>query len=256
MRKFIASLLVFLSLGTFSFASAVDTWHMSTNISTVETPFDLDFPATGEDHIGYFINGDSHMSWYSPTIFRTNFLDYYYSYVKGSTLSAATTTLQNQINSLNSLVSTPNVNSFITAFMANNASTTPYAASSTKNGFMSKEMFSKVNSMSTSTATGSASGYESASDKSKLDSLPKVQRIRATTDSSGAYTFTFPTAFGNIPVVSTDIENTAAGLTQVYITSVSSTSVSIQTARASNILGILTLQSAPQLTVHIVAIEP
>lgn len=94
-------------------------------------------------------------------------------------LTNTTTSLQNQVNSTNSTLGTlastvsalsPQLN--IGAFMGNNASTSPYIASSTQNGFMSASMASKLagittRSMATSThsiVTGTgATGFQVSS---------------------------------------------------------------------------------------------
>lgn len=243
MKKLIAFLLgfglLFTSTGT---ALAIDTWHLSINRAGIDTNYNLDDPGVTEPHVLTFDQSSGYYNWATAGAFKSIFLDQY-QLVSVSTLStaiaSATSTLVATENSLQSEINTlSSVGTFsLSTAMANQASTTALVASSTFNGFMSGAMVTKLAALSTSTPI-------------------HIERIRATTNSSGTYTFTFTNSFSNIPVVSTDVENTVAGITQVYIASISTSSVTVQTSRAQNVLGILTLQSAPQLTVHIIAVEP
>lgn len=85
-----------------------------------------------------------------------------------------------------------------------------------------------------------------------------VKRIRVQTASNGSYTWTFPTAFGTstMPVITAVAEDGTAGITNVQITSLSNTSVSIQVSRLTSVLGILTLNTTPQVYVHLEAMNP
>ena len=86
----------------------------------------------------------------------------------------------------------------------------------------------------------------------------KVQRIATTTDTSGVYTWTFPQAFatGTVPVVTgMTVDSTSGAMSNVQITSISNTQVTVQARRLSTILGILTLTTNPQVTVHLTAVK-
>lgn len=89
-------------------------------------------------------------------------------------LSAATTSLQNQINTANTNIGLLGAPLNIATFMGSNASTSPYIASSTQNGFMSAAMAIKVaaltiRSMATTTrsiVTGTgATGFQISSSR-------------------------------------------------------------------------------------------
>ncbi len=102
--------------------------------------------------------------------------------------------------------------------------------------------------------TGNTSQYiRGDGSVASMPAQENIQSVRVQTNGSGAYTWTFPTPFDETPRISIEVESNVAGLTTANITAVSSTSVSVQTARAINVLGILTLQSSPQLYVHIMA---
>ncbi len=138
-----------------------------------------------------------------------------------------------------------------------NATTTSNATTSVA-GLMSAADKTKVDALTTSNATGSAAGYMSAADKSKLDGAPTVQRTTVTTNASGVATWTFGSAFGSSPVViGLPVNNTAGESIDVKITSVSTTSVSIQVSKVSTVLGILTLAASPGAhVVHLTAMSP
>lgn len=115
----------------------------------------------------------------------------------------------------------------------------------------------------TSTATTLANGLLSSSDKTKLEGLGLVKRIRVQTDSSGAYTWVFSTPFasGTVPVVTSAVENTTANsIATVNIVSASSTGVLLQVRKTTitTILGVdvLALSGSPQSFIHLTAIEP
>jgi len=88
---------------------------------------------------------------------------------------------------------------------------------------------------------------------------PLIQRIRVQTNTSGAYTWTFPTAFSGTPVVEITVEDGADASWNHRITSLSSTAVSIQLGKltATSLLGINLLQIAsnPQAYIHITAVQ-
>lgn len=231
----VGGILLVLTLTASTAWATANTWHLSIRdgTDTADTVYDLDRPGTGEDHVLVYDDSTTFPSWKNPAIFKSEFLDFYYDYIDATELATANATLQSNINAVAGQASLGTTNSRITAFLGNAASTTPYVASSSP-GFMTGAMVTKLNG------------------------VPRVERVRAQTNASGAYTFTFGQAFSasTTPVVSIDVENTTAGITQAYITAISNTSVSIQTSRATNVLGLLTLQSSPQLIVHITAVEP
>lgn len=85
-----------------------------------------------------------------------------------------------------------------------------------------------------------------------------IQRLRVQTNTSGTYIWTFPRPFASstIPVVEVVAEDSSVGMTNAQITSLSSTTVTIQVNRLSTLLGILTLNSTPQVYIDITAINP
>lgn len=93
--------------------------------------------------------------------------------------------------------------------------------------------------------------------QTQINNLPTVQRIATTTDATGNLTWTFPTSFGSsTPVVEvTAVDNTSGALTNVQITAVSATSVSIHTNRITTVLGLLTLTTNPSVQVEIMAVS-
>lgn len=90
-----------------------------------------------------------------------------------------------------------------------------------------------------------------------------IQSISATTNATGAYTFTFPTAFAAIPRISADVQSATTDIFDVKVTAVSTTACSVQIGRTQAsvvaLLG-LTILSVPASvgaqTVHIIAIAP
>lgn len=85
------------------------------------------------------------------------------------------------------------------------------------------------------------------------------QRVRAQTNSSGTYTWTYTNAYasGTTPIIAAVAEDSSGGaLTNVQITSISNTSVTVQARRVSTILGVLTLTTNPQVYVHLRAVGP
>ena len=91
---------------------------------------------------------------------------------------------------------------------------------------------------------------------------PMVYRTRVQTNTSGTYTWTFPTQFSNgiIPIVQVTVEDGGAGIFQHKITSISNTSVTIQLAKTTvtTVLGIdvLAISTTPQAYIHIMALSP
>lgn len=92
--------------------------------------------------------------------------------------------------------------------------------------------------------------------------IQSIQRTRVQTNSSGAYTWTFPSAYGVgvIPVISLDIEDGTAAIWNSQVTAVSNTSATIQLTKSTavTVLGIsvLGVAATPQAYVHLTAIEP
>lgn len=100
------------------------------------------------------------------------------------------------------------------------------------------------------------SGISSYVDTKIASSTLIAQRVRVQTNGTGGYTWTFPTAFSasTTPVIEVTPEDaTSAASTDVRITAVSNTSVTIQASRLTTVLGLLSLNSTPQIYVHITA---
>lgn len=121
---------------------------------------------------------------------------------------------------------------------------------------------SSVSSLSStvSTVSGAAASlqFQMTSVASALASSTP-QRTRVQTNTSGTYTWTFPTAYatGTVPVVEvTPEDSTSAASTDVRIVSVSNTSVTVQASRITTVLGLLSLNATPQIYVHISAMLP
>lgn len=92
--------------------------------------------------------------------------------------------------------------------------------------------------------------YNDLTNKPTIPTLPHVESIRAQTNGSGVYTFTFAQPFSTTPVVTLGVEDSNNGfITSVRITSISTTSVTVQTQRMT-LLGVI---SNPQLYVNITA---
>lgn len=101
------------------------------------------------------------------------------------------------------------------------------------------------------------------SDLIDCPSVPSVvQRTRAQTNTSGAYTWTFPQAYGIgvIPIIQVTVEDGGAGIFDHKIVSVNNTVVTIQISKTlvATLLGIdvLQVQSNPQAWLHISAMTP
>lgn len=90
-----------------------------------------------------------------------------------------------------------------------------------------------------------------------------VHSITATTNAAGSYTFTFPTAFAATPRVTATVQSATVDIFDVKITSVSTTSCTVQIGRTQAsvvaLLG-LTILSVPTSVgaqvVHIIACAP
>lgn len=92
---------------------------------------------------------------------------------------------------------------------------------------------------------------------------PTTLRLRAQTNASGSYTWTFPAGgFSSTPVVGVAVEDTSgSGASWGHVvTAVSSTSVTVQLTKttAVTVLGIsvLGIAATPQAYVHLSAIAP
>lgn len=245
-------------------ALAVNTWHLDLERMSTSTPYNLDDPATGDYHVMAF-DSSGYPAWLNPDRFQDEFLNHYYSYIDHSFFDPVYDGFNNSINTLNANVATlqSTVGSLgggtfnVTAFMSNQASTTPFIASSTSNGFMSSAMAVKVNALSTSTVSTTTNGLMSSADKSKLDglSVTATQGGSCTTDTNGNCTVTFATSFSTTPKVSvTAIQATAGTLTNVQISSKSATSVTVHVNTLATVLGLLTLTTSPSgVVVDVVA---
>lgn len=131
-----------------------------------------------------------------------------------------------------------------------NASLADKASSASVSSLSSSVSSSLSSISSTLSALGSTTSVLASS---------SLKRIRVQTDTSGTYTWTFPTAFasGTVPVIMATPEDATAGAsTDVRITSISNTSVTVQTSRITTVLGLLSLNATPQIYVHLTAIAP
>lgn len=92
--------------------------------------------------------------------------------------------------------------------------------------------------------------------------VQSIQRMRVQTSTLGAYTYTFPIAYGSgvIPVIGITVEDNSSAQWSYQITSISNTSVTIQLTKttAVTLLGIsvLGIAATPQAYVHITAVAP
>lgn len=88
-------------------------------------------------------------------------------------------------------------------------------------------------------------------------------RMRAQTNTSGVYVWTFATSFaaGITPVIGLAVEDSAAGVTWGHqITAISNTSVTIQLSKSTAVtvlsISVLGVATTPQAYVHLTAIAP
>lgn len=146
--------------------------------------------------------------------------------------------------------------------------TSTFLATSGGSGLMSGPDKSKIDSLATvatsgaygdltgkpSLATVATSG--SYTDLTNKPTIVTAQKLRVQTNSSGTYTWTFPTPYatGTLPIVSASGEDATTGLTNLQITAISNTSVTVQSYRITSALGILSLSSTPQIYVHLMAL--
>jgi hypothetical protein len=90
-----------------------------------------------------------------------------------------------------------------------------------------------------------------------------IQRTRSVTNSSGVYTWTFPTPYGAgvTPVVTVTVESPSGSVVfNEKITSISNTSVTVAVSRSTPVtvlgLSVLGIESAAATTIHLTAVEP
>lgn len=105
--------------------------------------------------------------------------------------------------------------------------------------------------------TATTSGFMASADKVKLNATPMMARAKLQTNTSGVLTWTFPTStpFSAEPIISAVPEDNVAGVSiDVKVTSISSSSVSIQISKVSTVLGVLQFTANPQSYVHLTAI--
>lgn len=100
--------------------------------------------------------------------------------------------------------------------------------------------------------------YASLTGKPSIPS--SLQRTRAQTNTSGVLTWTFPVAFAANPIIEVTVEDGTAATWNHQITSLSTTSVTIQITKttAVTVLGVsvLGLAANPQAFLHVVAAAP
>lgn len=90
-----------------------------------------------------------------------------------------------------------------------------------------------------------------------------VQKIRAQTDTSGVYTWTFPQSYATstVPIVEITVEDGTSGAVWNHrITAISSTSVSVQITKSTSVtilgISVLGVAASPQAFVHLTAMKP
>lgn len=96
----------------------------------------------------------------------------------------------------------------------------------------------------------------SYNDLTSKPTIAAIQKNIATTNSSGVYTWTFSTAFpgGYTPTITATAVNATSGVqTNVQLTAVSNTAVSVQANNITAVLGILGLTSASSVVIHMTA---
>lgn len=95
-----------------------------------------------------------------------------------------------------------------------------------------------------------------------IPAAPEIQRTRQQTNSVGAYSWTFPTAYGSgvTPIISAVCEGASSSTWNVQITSVSNTGVTVQVTRTTPVtvvgVSVLGVSLSPQTYVHLTAIAP
>lgn len=92
--------------------------------------------------------------------------------------------------------------------------------------------------------------------------IQAIQRTRATTNTSGVFSWTFPSAYGTgvIPIIEMTVEDNSAATWNHQITAISNTGVTIQLTKttAVTVLGVsvLGVAATPQAVVHLTAVAP
>lgn len=103
------------------------------------------------------------------------------------------------------------------------------------------------------------SGYAQILNKPAVQA---IQRTRALTNTSGAYTWTFPNAYGSgvVPIVDIAVEDATSATWNHQITAISNTSVTVQLQKttAVTVLGVsvLGVAATPQAYIHLTAVAP
>lgn len=141
-------------------------------------------------------------------------------------------------------------------FAGGTLSVTPYSIETT-DGHLS-DTLTAMNASTTANVSAIASNASAiTANTSAINSLPLVQRATVTTDSSGNYTWTFPTAYASttVPKITATSLDATAGMSNAKITSRSATSVSIHVDKLATILGLLTLSNNSSVPVDIIAVS-
>lgn len=92
--------------------------------------------------------------------------------------------------------------------------------------------------------------------------IQAIQRIRAQTSTTGAYTWTFPVAYGTgiIPVVEISVEDNSGAQWSHNITALTNTSMTIQLTKTTAVtvvgISVLGIAATPQAYVHLTAVAP
>lgn len=104
--------------------------------------------------------------------------------------------------------------------------------------------------------------YDDLTDKPAIPALPHREQIRATTNASGVYTWTFSQAFTGTPVISVTIEDTGGGavIHEAKVTAISSTAVTVTVTRTQPVtvlsVSVLGVLSPAATVVHLTASAP
>lgn len=89
------------------------------------------------------------------------------------------------------------------------------------------------------------------------------QTIRATTDASGSYTWTFPNPYpvGVVPIVTASVEDpTADSISSIKVVSISNTSATVRINETAGVtvlgVGVLALSAPSATVIHLTAHAP
>lgn len=135
-----------------------------------------------------------------------------------------------------------------------------YATVSALSGYVTSSALSTALAAKEGTIAAGTTAQYWRGDKTwqTLPVAPKQQWTRAQTNTSGAYTWTFPTAFASTPVVSITVEDNTSASWNHQITAISTTSVTVQLVKTTAVtvvgVSVLGVAASPQAYVHLTAI--